>query len=186
MNKERLLTLANFLDSIEGQPGFDLHSWKREDPECGTTACAIGYACTIPAFVNAGLSLSLHSEFPSEGYARNYEPTYEGLKDFQAVAAFFDISVTLAEYLFLASPYRDKLSRAGTPRDVAEAIRKAIEAPPYKEAKRIWKDADPAYHKRVFSILSSVSPDTSAEREAFQAAIIFLKGELPYDEEASS
>jgi hypothetical protein len=61
MNRERLLRLADFLVGLSPER-FDLAYWYREKP-CGTVACAIGWATTIPEFQAAGLGLGRHAWF---------------------------------------------------------------------------------------------------------------------------
>ncbi len=91
MFKKRLRTLANYLESVPKER-FDLHSW-----DCGTTACAVGYACKIPEFEQAGLGLG------SSG-----QPTYNGrCFGFTAAAKFFGISSENAHKLFDANYYRE-------------------------------------------------------------------------------
>lgn len=60
---ERLLHLADFLEKLP--PGrFNYHHWVgddwkgHQDLSCGTTACALGWAATMPEFRKLGLQLS--------------------------------------------------------------------------------------------------------------------------------
>jgi len=58
--KRRLLRLADFLDNLPEEK-FDISSWVdndwkgRANLSCGSTACSLGWAATIPAFRKAGL-----------------------------------------------------------------------------------------------------------------------------------
>lgn len=60
--KRRLLSVADLLDQIKPSL-FDYGAWVgedwkgRADLSCGTTACALGHATTIPALRKAGLRL---------------------------------------------------------------------------------------------------------------------------------
>lgn len=60
--KRRLLSLAKFLEKLPRER-FDYESWVgddwkgKEDLSCGTTACALGWATTIPSLRKAGLRL---------------------------------------------------------------------------------------------------------------------------------
>lgn len=59
MNKERLLILADFLDTVP-EDRFDMRRWADagfSDGKCGTRACALGWACTILEFQQLGLYL---------------------------------------------------------------------------------------------------------------------------------
>lgn len=59
--KRRLLKLADFLETAELSGEFDLTTLANEtrsaQPKCGTRACALGWATTIPSFQRAGLCL---------------------------------------------------------------------------------------------------------------------------------
>jgi hypothetical protein len=60
--KARLLKLADFLQTVKPSR-FDMGSWVGEDWKgdltlsCGTSACALGWATTIPSFRRLGLYL---------------------------------------------------------------------------------------------------------------------------------
>jgi len=62
INIDRLLKLAGFLDELPHK-NFTFNSWVgfgfngKLDLSCGTTACALGWATTIPEFRGAGLCL---------------------------------------------------------------------------------------------------------------------------------
>lgn len=61
-SNRRLLKLADFLDKLPPER-FDYSSWVgddwggRQDLSCGTTACALGWATTMPEFRRLGLRL---------------------------------------------------------------------------------------------------------------------------------
>lgn len=106
MNKERLKTLANHLRTVKPQ-NFDLYYWS-----CGTTACAVGHACTIKEFQDAGLSLRNDFDPPT--------PTFkEGNLGWEAVESFFDISRDEAKTFFSVDEYPTELR---TPTGVADRI----------------------------------------------------------------
>lgn len=77
MNKKRLLKLAGFLEALPPKR-FDYNAWVgddwagKQDLSCGTTACALGWAATIPAFRKLGLQL-----FKPES---KYDPNFVALK----------------------------------------------------------------------------------------------------------
>jgi hypothetical protein len=60
-----LLLLADFLDKLD-PARFDYTDWVgdswegKQDLSCGTTACAMGWACTMPEFRALGLRLGKH------------------------------------------------------------------------------------------------------------------------------
>ena len=122
--KDRLTKLGDFLATVPPER-FDLGNWRNKgqggrdsdiDDEalrtgCGTTGCAIGWACTIPEFKDAGLS---YIGYPVLG---------DGLRGFQAVEEFFGLSHMEAMYLFSSRRYKDN---AG-PDDVAERLYEAAE-----------------------------------------------------------
>ena len=121
--KARLTKLLDFLAHVPDER-FDLSHWRNNSKDdrpsyyavdddalrtgCGTTGCAVGWACTIPEFKEAGLSYV------------NSTINYGSLKSFQAVAEFFGVSYTEAVYLFSQVSYKVNAS----PYDVAERLYK--------------------------------------------------------------
>ena len=119
--KDRLTKLGDFLVSVPSDR-FDLLSWRNNgesDMEsdgnidddalrtgCGTTGCAVGWACTIPEFKEAGLAY------------KDYTVSYDGLRGFQAVEEFFGLSQMEAMYLFSEASYKANAS----PYDVAARL----------------------------------------------------------------
>lgn len=87
MNRIRLAILAKFLLTVPEEK-FSLQTWK-----CGTTACAVGWACTIPEFKEEGLSYYDESN-------QHFAPKYKGEWHFDAVDEFFDISYRDSLWLF--------------------------------------------------------------------------------------
>lgn len=130
MNKRRLLTLARFLETKVPADKFNMGHWMmvqngetlscQKAGDCGTAACAIGWAATIPAFAEAGLKIRPAWRFSSYGVV-----AFAGEIEFEAVAAFFDISEPEAEHLFYAPNYRVKTIK---PQHVAARIRETVEA----------------------------------------------------------
>lgn len=117
MNVERLTILAKFLETVQDNK-LDMLSWRSNDSEksyevfdndlihdCNTTACAMGWACTIPEFKEAGLSYSTilgtvvyYQKRPNSFSERQYTA-------YDAAQKFFDLKdYTTATYLF--SPLR--------------------------------------------------------------------------------
>jgi hypothetical protein len=60
--KRRLLKLADFLETKVPPDSFNMSHWGRGDdagkPQCGTTACALGWASAIPSLRKAGVRLA--------------------------------------------------------------------------------------------------------------------------------
>jgi hypothetical protein len=96
--KKRLLTLAKFLRTVP-KKRFKMWTWatgdfcgKVKEPEhneCGTAACAIGWACTIPSFRRAGLKLT-DAEWSIKDKPHKI-PVYEEKEEFEAAEEFFGL-----------------------------------------------------------------------------------------------
>jgi hypothetical protein len=118
MSRKRLLILANFLDTVPEEK-FNLESWRDCSPfsnrsddalldtACGTTGCAVGWACVIP-------------ELKAEGLSWQDNPQYMKYSSWLAVQRFFDISDEVSQVLFSDSKY--SLHHRG-PKNVANRIR---------------------------------------------------------------
>ncbi len=101
MNAERLLRLADFLETLpEGR--FDYSVWSRGcEPgvqleivggACGTTGCALGWATAIPEFQELGLYLD-HTGTPN----LKGRPETESWK---VTKEIFDLTMVEHDYLF--------------------------------------------------------------------------------------
>jgi hypothetical protein len=115
MHKERLLKLANFLETVEPER-FDLSTWSDSNftPEkCDTAACACGWATVI--FKDEGFTL--YNSMPMY----NDDKNRRSYISWKAVQAFFDITNDGAEYLFCNSSYEDD---GTSPLEVSERIRR--------------------------------------------------------------
>lgn len=123
MNKERLLRLADFLDGLKPDQ-FDIRDWVSVVGKdgtvggCGTVACAIGWATTLPEFREAGLQLKLDTESPG---GRIVFRLYTG---FHAISEFFNIHSSDALRLFFDSLDADHYPVR--PVHVANAIRNYV------------------------------------------------------------
>lgn len=117
---DRLMRLTDLLDTIEPE-AFDLEFWKRSGPNCGTTACAIGHACTIPEFIEAGLQLHVDVQEEEE---TTYFVAYKNYISSSAVMEFFGLDYNQAMWLFYPLSYEDKDLR--NPKKVATRIRKFL------------------------------------------------------------
>ncbi len=105
--KNRLTKLADFL-AKKVKPGwFNLSSWATRgflEKECGTTACAAGWATV--AFPNQGLELRKRYSDRSILDLTFLPRTGRRITDpFQAAAVFFDIPEPVAQYIFCPSDY---------------------------------------------------------------------------------
>lgn len=108
MNAERLLLLAEFLDSRVPAGRWNFRSvvgpeWRGGDlVSCGATACAIGWSATIPELAAAGMRL----EPDSHGYL-------DAEAAFRASRAVFGITDEECDYLFV--PDEDGWDEDGDP-----------------------------------------------------------------------
>ena len=136
----RLLRLAQFLEDEVPAKNFNVSSWYAargrtkdgEDStittvkknECGTTACACGWAATIPEFVSDGFTLRGNEAGSSirfiEYYDADEDETYSG---FQAAEQFFNISSEDTYHLFAERSYPDD---SGTLENVVKRIRRLV------------------------------------------------------------
>jgi hypothetical protein len=133
MNKNRLLTLATFLETLDPSR-FNFGRWVGdgwtgdETLSCGTTACAFGWAATIPEFRSLGLRLC-HDDVGGH-------VTYGDDHGLQAARVFFDLMSFEANLLFLPttlnwdSPdvWPRRLMAEANPADVAMNIRALVGA----------------------------------------------------------
>jgi hypothetical protein len=93
--------------------------------ECGYAACAVGWACTIPAFRKAGLKMQSIQAVYDTTVNFKMTPRYKNAEGFEAAAKFFGIDEDVAEYLFES----DAFGWSGKPRpeSVARRIRKVVQ-----------------------------------------------------------
>lgn len=89
MKAERLLRLAEFLDTIPAER-FDLSSWVGD----GTTACAMGWAATMPEFRELGLKIAsqglrdVEGE-PEDGHSSSAYAIISGYSSSDAIISIF-------------------------------------------------------------------------------------------------
>jgi hypothetical protein len=113
----RLRKLAKCLDHVKPEQ-FRMSTWwaGKPLPGCGTAACALGHACTIPEFYVLGLRLKLKCTCQ---YCTNaFIPVFKGMKSFEAAERFFGITQQEARDLFTSNSMR-----GDTPKQVAARIR---------------------------------------------------------------
>jgi hypothetical protein len=135
-SNRRLLKLADFLTALP-RKRFDYgvwvgHDWKgAADLSCGTTACALGWAATMPEFRRLGLVLNPESGV-FEGPIVNRKHDASGPTD--AAMVTFGLDYDEATYVFHPEsppPYRlPHLPRGpeidATPKQVATHIRRFV------------------------------------------------------------
>jgi len=131
-NKHRMQVLYNFLLTAPLTGRFDLRSWAGNDDipwegnpnlSCGTSACAVGWATTIPEFRDAGLHLTsgwgeagLH--LTDAGLEYNCPEDGITYPAFTGVEKFFGINFDTAMWAFSNDAYDGE----ATPQDVAERL----------------------------------------------------------------
>lgn len=151
VSRNRLLTLASFLEALPNRR-FDFsvlvdgETWKgKEDLSCGTTACAMGWAPTIPAFRKAGLSMKArpynderwNPDTQAWDKVTKYEPRFQYEKrdgqsfdDTDAIREFFGLSRDEEDFLFYPDVAFDGVrspDTGATAKAVAKHIRKFVE-----------------------------------------------------------
>lgn len=118
IGNRRLLKLAALLRSLP-RKRFDYSKWVGEDWKgaqnlsCGTTACALGWATTIPSLRRVGLRMQQDS---MGGYV-----VLDGINSsdsWEAGAKVFSLSMEESEYLFTLDSDEDK----STPKQAARKI----------------------------------------------------------------
>lgn len=138
--KRRLNTLIEYMDTLKVAGGhFKMRQWiahkgrvatinvhgidgkspvkKEQLLECGMSACAAGWACTVPSFQRAGLMMKA-GDFSDD---TNLRPVYGGEEHFDAIIKFFDLNERQARRLF--GPYRRDVN---TPKEWATSARKIV------------------------------------------------------------
>ena len=120
MNTHRLEVLLDYLRTsvIAHTPGrFNLATWAgnadhpwegKPDLSCGTSACAVGLATTIPEFAEAGLRLAVSTTGEDAGLVYDCKEDGNYYSNFRAVEKFFDILPSEANYLFSRGSYENE------------------------------------------------------------------------------
>ena len=127
-HKRRLLMVADLLDKLP-RKRFDYAVWVGDDWEgkpdlsCGTTACALGWATTIPALRRAGLRL-FYRRVGLRG-SRDVGMGYLGYLSSESKAAKAVFGLDREELIFLFTP-SGPLAADSTPKQVARHIRKFV------------------------------------------------------------
>lgn len=124
--------LADFLeelDSVDGTELFDesdgydnkkyvenifcMSTWVDSFLNCGTSACALGWACKIPEFNKLGLRVEY------------YEPIFEDEFGIYAGMNFFDLTEEESRGLFIGKFFNERLENV-TKKQVIDKIREMI------------------------------------------------------------
>lgn len=140
VSRRRLTVLAEFLDKLPEEV-FHISQWIEERKlngigirvdskgnlgtgitvdemnECGTTACALGWACTILSFKKAGLKLYMGNGIPHYGQDSAYG----------AAMSFFHISAQMSHILFSPTYYCEE--QAKDAKAVSRRIRECLANP---------------------------------------------------------
>lgn len=109
-SRERLLKVAEVLENLPKKRKFNRANWFEGFPgECGTAACAIGYATLDPWFKKRGFGCD------------NIEPIYRESEGWSAVHEFFRLNEDQSDWLFALENYA-----RGNRYDVIRRIRKFV------------------------------------------------------------
>lgn len=140
--KERLLELAKFLRKLPAKR-FNFATWVGEDWKgkkdlsCGTTACALGWAATIPSLRKAGLRLvKIPHNYVNAVVCMKDEDHPNSMSPELASEKVFGLNSAEFEYLFVpGSSPPDEMSDLddgpedyATPKEVAKHIRMFVKA----------------------------------------------------------
>lgn len=133
MNRERMTILRDHLRDNVKDDKFNLSTWVgndeipwggMQDLSCGTTACAMGHAASIPSFQEQGLRLERFHDRFNEKLGRI---TFNGKVDFDAAGAFMDLNSEETEWVFDPARYRNE--NETTRMEVVERLTSLLESP---------------------------------------------------------
>lgn len=126
---DRLLTLSNLLFDLD-EHRFDYTSWVgrdwsgKADLSCGTKACALGWATTIPALRREGLRLRFLTNSYGEKFSTVVNTKKTELRDpFSVAQDLFSLSPAQAEHLFAPDSPQERTAK---PWEVANKIREFV------------------------------------------------------------
>jgi hypothetical protein len=119
MNKRRILALAKYLDELPAELShtFDMRSFfsvtntTKKVGDCGTTACALGWATRVPCLRRAGLRMN----------RAGWPVLVSGETAYNVCAKLFDIDDAQTLELFSVVGHLDE-----TPKQWAERARKFV------------------------------------------------------------
>jgi hypothetical protein len=121
--KRRLLKLADFLHDLPRSKRFSMATFagsvKDGRPECGTDACAAGYAACIPSFRRAGYALVRRR-------GNEIEPKFKRSFGFDAIRRFFDLNERESFELFGWFNPTTGMWNPNSPTKTAQRIRRLV------------------------------------------------------------
>jgi hypothetical protein len=121
----RLAYLADSLMFFEGNPyvkKFDMGIFFVKH-DCGTVACACGFAAQLPSFNVEGLCIGSLYNYPGGDTAIQYKDKY----NWAAIKEFFGLTMDEAQWLFSETSYSNRNSSTRTtPEDVAKRIKEFL------------------------------------------------------------
>lgn len=119
MHRQRLKTLAAHLEQL--RKPLNMEAWFSD---CGTAACAVGHACSLPEFQQEGLYAGC-----SQITRRGLVPSFDSEQGWDAVQLFFHLTYSQAKWLFGESAYESESDEEGMiePSAVATRISSLIE-----------------------------------------------------------
>jgi hypothetical protein len=126
-SNRRLLLLADFLEKLPPER-FNYGEWVgkdwggKQDLSCGTTACALGWACTMPEFQALGL------KFRSDEYRPGPEPSVAGMNVRNTIMCLFGDRNGVVSLFFPRIAYRNAYPSTSKPAKVAARFRKFVSA----------------------------------------------------------
>jgi hypothetical protein len=135
---DRLIRLADFIEKLPPER-FDFSTWVgdewegKPDLSCGTTACAVGWASTMPEFRALGLELGPIGPHESMAYPRLVGSKVRGWSGaIEACTTVFGLTESEAAFLFVArndpeDNENDQLPEDATAKDVAARIRSFVD-----------------------------------------------------------
>lgn len=131
MDAKRLLRLAKLLRSVP-RKRFDMTIWangvlcgrpNETKRRCSTSACALGWATTIPSFNKAGLRQTVATG------SEELQICYRDYSGYSAATAFFLITHVAAYWLFSPVDCLAKLSREQeAPQQTADRIEQFVKS----------------------------------------------------------
>ena len=87
--------------------GFDMTEWGKQTPDCGTHACALGWAAQDPSFQQAGLNHRwAKADFGKSGLLRFLDARGDEVPPLRIAQEFFGLTLWEADDLFMPNSTR--------------------------------------------------------------------------------
>jgi hypothetical protein len=158
-----LNTLANFMDGPVPRGRLNMNLWQSADfspTDCGTRACALGWACTIPSLRAQGLAMREVYSFRSGN--RHMEPVLPHAPTTSDTCAVL-FGVQFDDYIRLFWQNGPSSGRAwDDPKDVAVAVREVMIRSGYEPT----PDTDADDFLRRLKGLAPIAADAPARARA--------------------